>query len=435
MSLVSLVGKLDERPSSSPSSLSSFLQRTRRAFAPSSSTALAPRPSATGVVRRAGRDAHHILLVGGGVLAGTGLARHDLGLPGYLADLLVRRTQRGVQMHVLVDEDITSEDSIARLRRMRIRRFDAVLVFLGAAPAEHSVTEHSWQISIEALARALDAEAGSAAPMHVYDTSSVVTMLSQTIGASRTTARAARLTEVNEDVFEHTRRIRFTALRPSLGLYGVAGGFSGNAYEEWAGLIAAALLPELALLAGQQGLHTPRSYRDSLQGPEEQAAAVGRVIQESPLDDGSFAHEIRTLQQVFGVEGVALAFLNDGRLSPVATSLNTLKMDPRLASELCALALRHDWLTLINDAEEEQSSDARTVRSAGLSFWASRPIHSWDGYRIGCLYLFDSRAHEFIRSQLDLLEDVVGRVEQQLWKGTPQRADDRSGEHGRRLAS
>ena len=88
------------------------------------------------------------------------------------------------------------------------------------------------------------------------------------------------------------------------------------------------------------------------------------------------------------------------------------------ASALRAMALHHDHLTLVNDARQEHSDDAGTVASAGLRFWASQPIHSWDGYRIGAVCLFDSRPNALVASQLDLIEDMAGRVEQHLWSSS-----------------
>ena len=149
--------------------------------------------------------------------------------------------------------------------------------------------------------------------------------------------------------------------------------------------------------------------------------------------DGSFAQEILTLQQVFGVEGGAVGLLHEGRLRPVATSSRTLRIDPEPAGELCALALQHDGLALVNDAAQERTPGARSVAAAGLRFWASRPIHSWDGYRIGAVHLFDSRPLDLVPSQLDLVQDVARRVEQHLWTAMPQRSGE-SRESRRRLA-
>ena len=168
----------------------------------------------------------------------------------------------------------------------------------------------------------------------------------------------------------------------------------------------------------QPGSDTPAAYRDNPQGIAEQTRAVGRMVDVWRRSDGTFLQEILTLQRVFGVEGGAIGLLHEGRLRPIATSSRTLRIDPEPAGELCALALQHDGLALVDDAAQERTPDARSVAAAGLRFWASRPIHSWDGYRIGAVHLFDSRPLDLVPSQLDLVQDVARRVEQHLWTTT-----------------
>lgn len=401
---------------SSRSGLRSLVRRTRAALLPVDVMAgLHPRPTRTASVRRPGPEAHHILLVGGGVLAGVGIARHDLGLPGRLADRLVKRTQRGVQIQIMVEEDPTSEESIARLLSIRLQRFDTVLVFLGAGPAEHRVTGPSWRTSIERLARTLDTEAAATARLHVYDSSEVAALLPITSGGARTLARAAQLTEVNESVFEHTRRLRFQALCPPTPLHGPTGTFSDYAYDNWADVIAEQLQSNSWGFLDVHGLSTPGDYRDGPQSRQAQIDAGADLHTSASFVEAPFLRDVRTVQQVFGVEGAAIALLHKDRLHPIgATPLQPDIPDPA-ANMLCDLALRRDQLALINDASQDLMGDGGIVASAGLRFWASQPIHSWDGHRIGAFYLFDTRAHTFVPSQLHLLEDVVGRVEQYLW--------------------
>ena len=192
---------------------------------------LETRPDPVASVRRSGPGPYRILCFGGGPLRGLGIRDHNLGLPGRVADQLVEQTGRGVQIDVIVNTTPTAPAALALLAGLRLRRYDAVLVFVGDS-AIVPRSPDQWRGAMVGLTKLLLTETSRAAGVFVYDSTRAVAAAGVAGGSSRTAASASRLTEVTEAVCALTDRVRFHELRLTYGAQDASGRFSDGTYRD-----------------------------------------------------------------------------------------------------------------------------------------------------------------------------------------------------------
>lgn len=103
------------------------------------------------MVAVAGDDPDRVLIVGGGPAAGPGAPDHDAALPGTLARALAARTGRGAVveargLHLAVLQDVP-----ALVQGSELRRFDALIVFIGLEDGTTGVPLRHWRRGLLAL--------------------------------------------------------------------------------------------------------------------------------------------------------------------------------------------------------------------------------------------------------------------------------------------
>lgn len=372
------------------------------------------RPDRVATIRRPGRVPHQVLTFGTGVLAGWGLQSHEAGLPGALADALHAGSGRGVDLTVIVDSDPTGERALEALPGLRLRRFDAVVVMLGEDPAVALTRPAEWQHRVTRLLEAITSHVDTGRRVFVHDSSR--TMLGNSPGVSgRVWRRAARLTGVTERASARAG-VRFAELAPSLHRIGVGGRFSPTDYSAWADQMVDRI--RLALLELDEWIApgTSRSYRDAAEDEELRQAALDSMRLRRDTSDDLIDAIVRRARAVFGAEGAALNIVDGDEQWQLATTRATPVTLPR-RDGFCDVTIASEGLTLINDVQRDPRVAGRRLAKGpvGARFYAGVPIHTWDGYRIGALCIYDRAPRSLRESDLAELQELAGRVEQELW--------------------
>ncbi|HEY8318900.1 MAG TPA: hypothetical protein VIG76_08720 [Amnibacterium sp.] len=368
-------------------------------------------PDRVAAVHRPGRAPLQLLMFGSGILAGLGLPTHNAGLPGAVADGLAARSGRGVDLTVVVDADPTSERAATGLLGLRLHRFDSVIVVLGDHHAANRTGASRFSTDMEALARLLTAEVADRAPIFVYD--SALAMLDVVGERSRRVRSAAEHhTAISESVLT-SLGVRFKQLMPPTNRAGFGSRFSSIAYQAWGEIVVERLRLELAEADGWVSPTTAEAFRrlPDLEPLRQEALDTMRL---DPAErDEIIDFLVRQAKVVFRAAGAAVNVIDHDLQWQASTTQDTTLVAPR-GDSYCDVTIRSDGLTLINDAER----DARVRERAFVKrarFYAGYPIHTWDGYRIGALCIWDPEPREMAESELSRLRDFAGRIEEELW--------------------
>lgn len=109
-----------------------------------------PTPTDSRDVVVAGADPDRILLVGSGVVVGTGVASYNLGLAGHLARIVSAATGHGVSIEVAPLPGLLARSARAELHQLAVRRYDAVILSMGLNDALVFTPRASWAAAVNA---------------------------------------------------------------------------------------------------------------------------------------------------------------------------------------------------------------------------------------------------------------------------------------------
>ncbi|MGN6743934.1 MAG: hypothetical protein ACTHJL_11670 [Amnibacterium sp.] len=384
----------------------------------SSQDVRAVRPEPVAAIRRAGRAPHQVLLFGAGMLTGIGLPSHETGLPGVVADRLHARSGRGVNLTVIVDPDPTSDRALEALPGLRLPRFEAVLVVLGEDAALRRTPSAEWATRAGALFDLLAAQAAPGAPVFVYDSARAV--LANAGQRSRRLWRAAARQHAISERLAAPTGIRFAELTPSLHHLGLGGRFSPVAYSAWGEYIVERL--RLALLETDEWMapRTSHHRREGAVDEELRQQALDSMRLRSLQRDDLIDLMVKRAKAVFGADGAALNIIDGEEQWQLATTLPAPVTVPR-SHAFCEVTIESEGLTLINNVRRDpRVADRPLAKNAAVS--AGVPIHTWDGYRIGALCIYGDAPRSMRDSELQELQDLAGRIEQELWTDSLRRS-------------
>lgn len=383
---------------------------------PIGSASVEVRPADAVPIRRAGRSPSHVLLFGGGVLAGWGLLDHERGLPGMLADGLAQATERGIDLDVVVDLDPTLPAGRQELQRLRIARYDAIVVLLGERQSLEHLRRGTWADEVGTLLEVLDTERAPASSLLVVDCGRSMVAVSRTgFQRFRAVADAGRHAEVARGLCG-SGGAGFTELKPPANPLGWGRQFSTASYREWSAQIVKTLLPALQDSAQRTGPGSAAAVRGAEQEEAARQSAVNGMglsgLARSGLLDG-LVRQART-----AVKG-SVAFLGivDGdRVWQRASSRSLLVEVPRELA-FCDDTVRSDELHLVNDSHLDPRFGGEVPVAAGdaLAFYVGEPIRSVDGYRIGALCVTDGQPRQADPSGFSALHVLAARIEKELW--------------------
>ncbi|MCU1473554.1 GAF domain-containing protein [Amnibacterium sp.] len=379
---------------------------------PETTPALAP--DRVAAVRRSGWQPHRVLMLGGGVLRGLGLRSHNLGLPGHVADQLSARTGRGVDLDVIVEDDPTAARALEGVRGLRLRRYDAIVVFLDAEAARSCGRPDRWRRRIEQLCNTLQDECATEATIVIYDAPCEDTgMLGLPSRRVRTTIdkMAAEVAAVS-----FLFGVTFDSL-PSAGTRMTMGIVpSATTYAIWADAIVNRLHPRLRALEARSTPDTPRAFRNRPDPERPRMRALAQMRLRPNHRDSLLDYIVTQAKVTFRADAAHLNII-DGDLQWAQASTDAEAAEVSREFAFCNQTIQADGLTLVNDAQRDPRfrGNPLTEGPDPIRFYAGYPIHTWDGYRIGALCIIGSTPRSMLESELLPLQDFAGRVEQELW--------------------
>lgn len=218
-----------------------------------------PTPTDAPEVVVAGADPDRILLVGSGVVIGTGVTSYNLGLAGHLARIIAAATGHGVSIEVAPIPGLDARSARARLEQLAVRRFDALVLSMGLNDALVFTSRATWTASVNSTLDYLESTMAADARIFLVAIADPSQSPLFRPFAARFAARHARaLNEVTTRIVASRPRVRVLhyevgSISDSLRLYDT------KSYARWAGELA----PEIV-----DFLSTQRSRRAEPQKPK-----------------------------------------------------------------------------------------------------------------------------------------------------------------------
>jgi hypothetical protein len=203
-----------------------------------------PQPPRSGRVGQSGPRTLGLLAIGTGHLVGLGAVDHDVALAGHLARSLAALLDRGIDLAVEVDVDLSPGSAAALLTAERLRGVEAVILMLGMREALRQSSLSRWRSDLTRLfAQIASADDGRVVILAV-DVASVPSMrMLRTLPRSMADRYAAHLNAVLHEVVAgcpNARSIPFDAAASA-----AIRGARSDAVRGWARGLATPLAAEL----------------------------------------------------------------------------------------------------------------------------------------------------------------------------------------------
>ena len=306
------------------------------------------KPDAVAAVRRSGSRPHRILMYGGGALRGLGIRDHNSVCPAAPRT----RSQNGRVGASISTSSSTRSPLLPRalelLRGLRLRRYDAVVVFLSEQPAERGVRADEWGKLFAQLVVMLRDEVCPGTPVIICDTTQAVINASRrsVFGVRRAVSTAmsygpgiaAACGYAGFDLVE---------LAAPTGSSSDDGRFSIATWAIWADTLAARLIPRLNALGDKTVVDTAAEFRTRPDPETPRQRALAQMRLRPGYRDPALEYIIAKTRTAFRA---SLALLNivDGDTQWAQGSSGPLLQMPREIA-FCDHTIRTDSLTLVNE--------------------------------------------------------------------------------------
>ena len=380
-----------------------------------------PRPMDAPQAHSPGTDSDRILIFGSGPALGWGVLSHDLALPGALARALSARSGRGVDVDLAASPATSLGTAPRELTALRLCRFDAIVITLGARDALNLTSVRVWRRELTALLRLLEQE--SSRTTHIFMLGNqpirsipVFDSLLGSVGARHGVA----LDRVTAEVCQSLPRTTFIAMTAAAP--GEAGRFrSATDYRNWAELLADSMAAPLDAghLAPGDASPAQEAAPQDVRVLEEarQRAVDGLGILDTDPEE-RFTRIVALAQRSFGTRWAAFTVTDHDRQWDKANVGPFPQEIPRSRS-FTDVTIRDPGPLVVADAQTDPRFRANplVVGEPFIRFYAGFPVESPSGERIGALCVLDPMPRPVGEIDLVLLRELALAVQGELRRG------------------
>ncbi len=198
-----------------------------------------PQPPPSSSVSHGGPRPLELIVVGTGPIVGLGSVDHDVALAGHLARAVGVLLQRGVELAIEVDVDMSPRAAAAVLTADRVRRVDGVILMLGMREALRVSSLSGWRADLRLLFDQIASVDGGRAVILAVDIPPVPSIrMLRTLPRFVADRYLVHLNTVMHDVvaeYANARSIRFLPA----ALEAIPRARRSDAFRIWAGQLAA----------------------------------------------------------------------------------------------------------------------------------------------------------------------------------------------------
>jgi GDSL-like Lipase/Acylhydrolase family len=349
-----------------------------------------PRPRDAPESHSVGADSDRVLIFGGGPAVGWGVLSHEIALPGALSRALSRRTGRGADVDVVAVPRLKVCCALDELSRIKLYRYDAVVITLGVNDAGALTALASWERDLISTLRLVGRRSSLDTRIFVAGVHPIrsIPVYDSALG-SVADAHARKMNVVSERVCRQLPRVTYVPLsapEPAAPLRFR----DAMSYRHWAEEFADRMSPQLD--AGRRMADFNRTLRteEDPDSARERSAAVRDLGILREDRNWRFESVVALACTTFGVKSATVSVIDSDRLVHKAQTGN-VPQRIMLDASFTAAVIREPGGMIVPDA----TVDARfrdlphVFGSPRIRFYAGFALEGPDGSRIGTLNIFD----------------------------------------------
>jgi hypothetical protein len=367
-----------------------------------------PYPHDPPVVHGSGPNPDRVLVIGGALMRGIGVASHELGIPGHLARKLAASTGRGADVEVHAIPMLTAARADEELRAQKLQRFDAVVMLVGSGEVLRMRPMRLWRRDIRSLLGSVAEIAPDGPPVVV---SAVPPFAAAFRVSERSRRRIARgITRLN---VETARACAETGLAAFVDFDEVTPAPTGttraaHAYERWASAMVTPVVTAMATAAPE--LH-------------EHSVPIDEVDRQRALDDlgvvgtepGAIVDRIVDMaRDMLGVPAASLTLIDHDRQWMMAASGIEVADIPR-SEAFCNTTIQRPGAYIVEDAIPDFEHASWVAGAEQIRSYAGYPVEAPGGQRVGALCVMDRSPRHFTPDDVATLRDLALRAQRELW--------------------
>jgi lysophospholipase L1-like esterase len=348
-----------------------------------------PRPRDAPESHSIGFNSDRVLIFGGGPAVGWGVLSHEIALPGALGRALSRRTGRGADVRVAAVPRLKVGSAADELSRIKLHRYDALVVTLGVNDAGALTSLASWRRDLTSTLRMIGRQSSPVSRIFVAGVHPIrsIPVYNSPLG-SIADAHARKMNTISAEVCALVPRatyVSLTAPEESSALRFR----DAMSYRHWGEELAERMAPQLD---AERLLADFDRTLMSEEGPDagDRAAAVMEL---------GILHDDRTWQfddvvaqacTTFGVRSATVSVIDSDHLVHKA-QIGDVPPLITLGDSFTASVIHERDGMMVPDA----AADARfrnlphVAGEPHIRFYAGFPVESPNGNRIGTLNIFD----------------------------------------------
>jgi lysophospholipase L1-like esterase len=349
-----------------------------------------PRPRDAPESHSIGFNSDRVLIFGGGPAVGWGVLSHEIALPGALGRALSRRTGRGADVHVAAVPRLKVGSAANELSRIKLRRYDALVVTLGVNDAGALTSLASWRRDLISTLRMVARQSSPVSRIFVAGVHPIrsIPVYNSPLG-SVADAHARKMNSISAEVCTLVPRVTYVSLtapekRSALRFR------DAMSYRLWGEELAERMAPQLDAERLLADFDWTLMSEEGADAEGDRAAAVMEL---------GILHDDRTWQfddvvaqacTTFGVRSATVSVIDSDHLVHKA-QVGDVPQLIMLGDSFTASVIRQRDGMMVPDA----CADARfrnlphVAGEPRIRFYAGFPVESPDGSRIGTLNIFD----------------------------------------------
>jgi hypothetical protein len=369
-----------------------------------------PFPHDPPVVHGSGPDPDRVLLIGGVLVRGIGVASYELGIPGNLARKLAARTGHGADVEVHAISMLTAARADRELRAQSPQRFDAIIMLLGSGEVLTMRPMRLWRRDIRAVLATVREIAPFGPPVLIASVPPFAAAFDVSDGARRRIARGIdRLNAETRRACDETGTAAFIDFVDA-GPAPTIGSRAADAYELWASVMVQPVIDAIAHASPALHQHdVPIDEADRQRALDE----LGVV--------GSDPHAIidrivEMARDMLGVPAASLNFIDHDR-QWMMSATGILADDIPRTEAICNTTIQTPGVYIVEDAmATPEFRDASWVAgSEHIRAYAGYPVEAPGGQRVGALCVLDRSPRHFSPDDVATLRDLALRAQRELW--------------------
>lgn len=364
-------------------------------------------PSGAPISHGSGPDPDRILIFGGLIVRGLGVASYDLALSGHLARKIAARTGRGADVETRGYDRFDARMALDVLRSENVDRFDLVLFMLGItdivslrplAEYRRDIRKLMGEIARISTPSRPVLIAGVAPFMQDMDVPRFVIAWME-----RRTLRQNEVTRLACAEFGVAQYVPFAPERAGIRY----GRDASIVYESW----ATALVPSVTVALAS---------KSDAPDPAGDESARLRALEDLAIDPAPDAAVDRIVEMARDMLGGEVASLNvidrDRQWSKAAAGWNPRDI-PR-AQAICNTTIQTPGAHVIEDLDQDPAYAGSPLLEGPdhMRFYAGYPLEAPGGERVGALCVMNRRPRAFTAGETATLRDLALRAQEILWE-------------------